>query len=77
MDVLFLDRGGYPPEADLPLALRKDAGIDPGVLAWLLRQFPVAPLPVMLAPLTEDELRRFRDDLGERLRQLATGDVPP
>jgi len=74
VDLLFLDRGGYPPELDLALALRKDAGIDPGVLAWLLGQFPVEPLPIMLLPLDSDQLRAFRDDLRERFRRLA---VPP
>lgn len=74
VDLLFLDRAGYPPEADLALALRKDAGIDPGVIAWLLGQFPVEPLPVMLVPLTSSELRAFRDDLRERFRRIA---VPP
>jgi hypothetical protein len=29
VDLLFLDRAGYPPERDLELALRKDSGIDP------------------------------------------------
>ena len=72
MDLLFLDRAGYPPEADVELALRKDAGIDPGVIAWLLGQFPVEPLPVMLVPLDAGELRTFRDDLRERFRRLAT-----
>jgi hypothetical protein len=76
VDLLFLDRAGYPPERDLALALRKDAGLDPGVLAWLLGQFPVAPLPRMLVPLDEDELRRFRDDLRERLRRVAVGQAP-
>lgn len=71
VDLLFLDRAGYPPEADLGLALRKDAGVDPGVIAWLLGQFPVEPLPVMLLPLDSDELRAFRDDLRERFRRLA------
>jgi hypothetical protein len=71
VDLLFLDRAGYPPEADLPLALRKDAGIDPGVLAWLLGQFPVEPLPTMLSPLDPAELRAFRDGLRERFRTLA------
>lgn len=71
VDLLFLERAGFPVEADLPLALRKDAGIDPGVLAWLLGQFPTAPLPLMIEPLSEDELRRFRDDLAARLRRLA------
>jgi nucleotidyltransferase AbiEii toxin of type IV toxin-antitoxin system len=73
VDLLFLDRAGYPPENDLALALRKDAGLDPGVLAWLLGEFPVAPLPLMLTPITSDELRAYRDDLRERLRRLAVG----
>ncbi len=71
VDLLFLDRAGYPPEHDLPLALRKDAGVDPGVLAWLLGQFPVEPLPVMLVPLDVAELMRFRNELRERFRQAA------
>jgi hypothetical protein len=71
VDLLFLDRAGYPAELDLPLALRKDAGLDPGVLAWLLGQFPVDPLPRMLVPLDRGELLAFRDGLGDRMRQLA------
>jgi hypothetical protein len=71
VDLMFLDRAGYPPERDLPLALRKDAGIDPGVLAWLLRDFPTRPLPIMLAALSEDELARFRDELADRFRRAA------
>lgn len=68
VDLLFLDKKGFPPEADLPLALRKDAGIDPGILAWLLERFPTAPLPEMLVPLSEQDLRAWRDKLAERLR---------
>jgi hypothetical protein len=71
VDVMFLDRLGHSPEADLPLALRKDAGIDPGVLAWLLRDFPTSPLPSMLVPLTEQQVVGYRDELAERFRQLA------
>jgi hypothetical protein len=76
VDLLFLERAGFPPARDLALALRKDGGIDPGALAWLLGQFPCAPLPAMLVPLTEDDLRRFRDDLRERFRRLAVPDGP-
>lgn len=68
VDLCFLDRAGFPPDQDLELALRKDAGIDPGVLAWLLSQFPVTPMPKMLLPLEPEELKRFRDELAERLR---------
>lgn len=71
VDLMFLDRAGYPPERDLKLALTKDAGIDPGVLAWLLGQFPVRPLPLMLVPLVEEELDAFRADLRERFRLVA------
>lgn len=74
VDLLFLDRAGYPPEADLPNALQKDAGIDPGILAWLLGQFPISPLPVMLVPLETRELQAFRDRLQERFRTLS---LPP
>jgi hypothetical protein len=68
VDLYFLDQAGFPPERDLEIALRKDAGIDPGVLAWLLARFPTRPLPGMLEPLTSEELEEFRDSLAERLR---------
>jgi Nucleotidyl transferase AbiEii toxin, Type IV TA system len=71
VDVLFLERSGYPPELDLPLALQKDTGIDPGILAWLLRDFPVRPLPHMLVPLSVEELSSYRDALAERLRKFS------
>lgn len=74
VDLLFLDRAGYPPEADLELALRKDGSIDPGVLAWLLGQFPVEPLPEMLEALPAGELESFRNGLAERLRRLVIPD---
>ena len=71
VDLMFLDRAGHPPEGDLPLALKKDAGIDPGVLAWLLRDFPTSPLPRMLVPLSLEDVIRFRDELAERFRRSA------
>ena len=73
VDLYFLDQAGFPPVRDLEIALRKDAGIDPGVLAWLVAQFPTQPLPVMLRPLTADRLKSFRDLLAEALRQAAAG----
>lgn len=73
VDLFFLDQAGFPPIRDLDLALRKDAGVDPAVLAWLLAQFPTDPLPRMLKPLTVEQLRSFRDNLAEALRQAAAG----
>lgn len=69
VDLYFLDQAGFPPERDLDIALRKDSGIDPAVLAWLLAQFPTHPLPAMLEPLTSDQLEKFRGALAERLRR--------
>lgn len=51
--------------------MTKPPSIDPGVIAWLLGEFPCEPLPSMLMPLTVAELRQFRDDLRERFRRLA------
>jgi hypothetical protein len=70
-DLYFLDQAGYPPERDVDLAIRKEAGIDPGILAWLLSEFPTEPLPRMLLPLSHEKLRAFRDELAERLRRRA------
>jgi len=69
VDLYFLDKAGFPPERDLGIAARKDSGIDPGVLAWLLAQFPTHPLPEMLAPLASEELEKFREELALRLRR--------
>ena len=73
VDVCFIERAGYSTENGMPAAARKDAGLDPGTLAWLLRTFPIDPLPEMLEPFTVDELRAFRDGLAERMRKLTTG----
>ncbi len=71
VDLLFLDRAGHAPERDLALALRKDGGIDPGILALLLETFPIEPLPIMLVPLEPAELAAFRDDLRRRFKKAA------
>lgn len=75
VDLYFLDQAGFPPARDLEWALRKDSGIDPGVLAWLVAQFPIHPLPLMLKPLTPGQLERFRDVLAETFRRIALGEV--
>jgi len=72
VDVLFLERSGYRPEEDFELALRKDAGMDPGILAWLLNDFPTEPMPIMLLPLERDELLAYRDELRDRFKRMAT-----
>lgn len=71
VDLYFLDRSGRHPENLLDDAAKKDAGIDPGILSYLLTQFPTAPLPAMLERLDEGSLLSFRDELSERFRLAA------
>ena len=71
VDLYFLDRAGQAPESFLLEALQKDAGVDPGILSFLLKDFPVAPMPVMLQPLDENVLVAFRRDLSARFRDAA------
>lgn len=71
VDLCFLDRRQLPPEAALPGALQKDAGVDPALLSLLLKDFPTTPLPVMLQALSEEMLIAFRNDLVERFRIAA------
>jgi hypothetical protein len=71
---MFLERAGYPPELDLESALKKDAGIDPGILAWLLKDFPVEPLPQMIEAVTAAELRAYRDGVAARFKNLSHPD---
>lgn len=70
VDLYFLDRADRRPEAHLKDALTKDAGIDPGILSYLLREFPTSPLPMMLEPLDQATLLSFRNDLSERFRAV-------
>lgn len=71
VDVYFLEKAGHRPEADIELALQKDGGMDPGILAQLVATFPVTPLPHMLKELSSAELASYRDALSERFRQQA------
>ncbi len=73
VDVFFLERAGFLADEDLELAIKKDAGVDPGVLGWLLGEFPTQPLPTMLEPLTSQQLQSFRDDLRARMKRRARG----
>jgi hypothetical protein len=71
VDLYFLDKRGLPTEEALPAALEKDAGIDPAILAFLLKGFPTSPLPVMLEEFSVGRLAQYRETLAERLRTLS------
>lgn len=71
VDVMTLERSGLRAEAALPLACRKDAGLTPAQLAWVLSGIAIgddAQIPGGVAP---GELRAFLSDLIARLARLA------
>jgi hypothetical protein len=81
VDVYALERAGLRVEDALPLAEKKDAGLTPAQLAWVLSQIDLASLPegepvlrdAPSAP-TRRELAEFVVALGKRLVALA---LPP
>ncbi len=63
--------------AHLADAGRKDAGMDPATLAWVLAQLPVSVDRLhLLRPVAAPELERFRDRLVEQLQRVAWPEAP-
>jgi hypothetical protein len=73
VDLLFIERAGIDPLDLIAEARRKDGGLTPASLAFSLATAPpIDQMPHgMLAPLTVDELRAYRDRLIQRLTILA------
>jgi hypothetical protein len=74
IDVMFLERAGYPVEAALPAALGKDGGCTPATLAWLLSEITIPDGAVLPAGVSPAELRAYVTELIARLLVLA---APP
>lgn len=66
-----LEQAGFAVESAVPLAAGKDGGFSPAVLAWTLKRLPIARDARGLAGLSAAELKRYRDDLCDRLARLA------
>ena len=72
VDLFFLARAGKDPLASLPAARRKDGGLDPAVLAFVLSEVKVRSAPEGLEkPVSAAELQAFIDDLRQRLAREA------
>jgi Nucleotidyl transferase AbiEii toxin, Type IV TA system len=72
VDIYEAAKRGFSMLDDLENATKKDGGVDPATLAWLLRDFPLQPLPALLTALEPSELSQFRDALARDLLRLAT-----
>ena len=69
VDLYFLERAGLPPEAFVEQAARKDAGITPATLAWVLSEFRVPEeIP---GGVDRHTLETYARALEKRFRRLA------
>jgi hypothetical protein len=72
VDLMALERAGHRIEEHLEAAARKDGGVTPATIAWLLS---TATIPdAVPGGFDPDELRAFVSDLEARMRKLAAPD---
>ncbi len=71
VDVYALEQAGFRMESALELATRKDSGLTPATLAWVLSEVQIGDDARIPGGVTPDELRRFISDLVGRLTRLA------
>ena len=71
VDVLALERAGFPIEGAIPLASRKDGGLTPAQLSWVLSQITIGDDAVVPGGVSAAELRRFLLELQGRLGRMA------
>ena len=69
VDLYHLERHGFRVEQFLEDAQRKDGGVTPAALAWVLSEVTVPD--VLPGHVGADELRAFVRDLETRMRRLA------
>lgn len=71
VDVLALSRAGFAVEDALPLAMRKDGGLTPAQLAWVLSEIEIGDDASLPDGFTTGDLRGFVEDLKGRLTRAS------
>ncbi|MEM9874562.1 MAG: nucleotidyl transferase AbiEii/AbiGii toxin family protein [Myxococcota bacterium] len=72
VDLYVIAEAGLPPLDGLEAASRKDAGVEPATLAWVLSSTSPDPSRLLLeTDLQRDAIAAFRDHLIEDLQRLA------
>lgn len=71
VDVLALERAGYPIERYIETAALKDGGLTPGQLAWVLSGGRIEEDVRPPAGISDVELREYLEDLKSRLARMA------
>jgi len=72
--VMALEQAGHRVQEHLELAARKDAGLTPGQLAWVLSQLEIGEDASPPGAVSADELREYLDELIQQLTELAYPD---
>ncbi len=70
VDVMFLERSGLRVEEVIDSARKKDTGLTPAQLAWVLQQIRIGD-DARIPAGTPDEVRSFVRDICERLGRMA------
>ena len=76
VDFEQLLRSGIDLERAVTDAQRKDAGADPGTLAWVLDQIVIGPDARLPGGVDPARLIAFHQELVRNLRALAIRDIP-
>ena len=71
VDVLALERAGFHTEDTVPLANRKDAGLTPAQLAWVLSRVTIGDDAAIPGGVSPAELQAFLADFIARLTRLS------
>jgi hypothetical protein len=71
VDVFFLERKGLSLEEGLAAGERKDGGLTPAQLAWVLSQMELPESEAIPGDVPRQDLDRYRRDLIDRLLVLA------
>jgi len=79
VDLYFLQQAGIDVPAYVDAAQRKDGGMEPTTLGYVLQSVRLDTSRLLLVkPLSPGDLERFRDDLMRRLLEMAwPGEVDP
>lgn len=71
VDVMVLENAGFDLEVALDAAEKKDTGLSPAQLAWVLHGIEFGDDLIPPGDVTVADLRRYLDGLIERLQKLA------
>jgi len=71
VDVMALEAAGHDLEGALALAARKDSGLSPAQLAWVLSQVRIGPDAEIPGGYSAAEVQDYLEALQERLTRMA------